>query len=139
MWARCSCAPGYSCLPFVTDDDPSPMTDDDDTDEISKIEERIEALAEIAERCRKFILASKVAIAGGFALLLVMMLGLFGGGLVALLGSIALVLGGIVSLGSNISTLRETEADIGDAEAMRSELISGIDLRVVRDTPMKLM
>jgi hypothetical protein len=115
------------------------MTDDDDTDEISKIEERIEALAEIAERCRKFILASKVAIAGGFALLLVMMLGLFGGGLVALLGSIALVLGGIVSLGSNISTLRETEADIGDAEAMRSELISGIDLRVVRDTPMKLM
>jgi hypothetical protein len=115
------------------------MTDDDDTDEISAIEERIEALAEIAERCRKFILASKVAIAGGFALLLVMMLGLFGGGLVALLGSIALVLGGIVSLGSNISTLRETEADISDAEAMRSELISGIDLRVVRDTPMKLM
>jgi hypothetical protein len=115
------------------------MTDDDDTDEISAIEERIEALAEIAERCRKFILASKVAIAGGFALLLVMMLGLFEGGLVALLGSIALVLGGIVSLGSNISTLRETEADISDAEAMRSELISGIDLRVVRDTPMKLM
>jgi hypothetical protein len=116
-----------------------PMINDDDTDEISNIEDRIEALAEIAERCRKFILASKVAIASGFGLLLVMMLGLFGGGLVALLGSIALVLGGIVSLGSNISTLRETEADISDAEAIRSELISGIDLRVVRDTPAKLM
>jgi hypothetical protein len=115
------------------------MTDDDDADEISEIEERIETLAEIAERCRKFILASKIAIAGGFALLLVTVLGLFGGGLVALLGSIALVLGGIVSLGSNLSTLRETEADIGDAEAIRSELIGGINLRVVRDTPAKLM
>jgi hypothetical protein len=115
------------------------MTDDDDADEISKIEARIEALAEIAERCRKFILASKVAIAGGGALLVVVILGLFGVGLVALLASIALVLGGIVSLGSNLSTLRETEADISDAEAIRSELISRIDLRVVRDAPMKLM
>jgi hypothetical protein len=115
------------------------MTDEDPADEISEIEARIEALAEIAERCRKFILASKIAIAGGGALLVVVILGLFEAGLVALLGSIALVLGGIVSLGSNLSTLRETEADISDAEAMRSELISGIDLRVVRDTPMKLM
>ena len=125
--------------PTLQTDDPSPMTDDDDTDEISEIEARIEALAEIAERCRKFILASKIAIAGGGALLLVVILGLFGAGLVALLGSIALGLGGIVSLGSNLSTLRETEADISDAEAIRSELISRIDLRVVRDAPMKLM
>jgi hypothetical protein len=117
----------------------NPMTDDDTTDEISAIEARIEALAEIAERCRKFILASRIAIAGGFALLLVMMLGLFGAGLVALLGSIALVLGGIVSLGSNISTLRQTEAAIAAAEALRSELIGGIDLRLVHDAPMKLM
>jgi hypothetical protein len=116
------------------------MTDEDDlTDEISDIEAQIEALAEIAERCRKFILASKVAIAGGFALLLVTVLGLFGGGLVALLGSIALVLGGIVSLGSNLSTLRQTVAAIRDAEAIRSDLIGGIDLRLVRDPPTKLM
>ena len=44
-----------------------------------------------------------------------------------------MVLGGIVSLGSNISTLRQTMADIDDAEAIRSELISRIDLRVVGD------
>jgi hypothetical protein len=115
------------------------MTDDDPADEISEIEARIEALAEIAERCRKFILASKAAIAGGFALLLVAILGLFGAGQVAALGSIALVLGGIVSLGSNLSTLRQTVAAISDAEALRSDLIGVIDLRLVRDTPTKLM
>ncbi len=116
-----------------------PMTDDDSPDEISDIEERIEALAEIAERCRKFILASKAAIVGGVALLLFAILGLFGAGQIAALGSIALVLGGIVSLGSNLSTLRQTVAAIADAEAVRSDLISGIDLRLVHDTPAKLM
>jgi hypothetical protein len=118
---------------------PSPMTDDDDTDEISDIEERISALAEIAERCRKFILASKIAIAGGFALLLVVILGLFGAGQVTALGSIALVLGGIVSLGSNLGTLEQTEVAIGDAEAIRRDLIGGMGLRLVHDTPTKLM
>ena len=57
----------------------------------------------------------------------------------AALGSIALMLGGIVSFGSNVSTLRQTEAAIGKAEALRSELIGGIDLRIVRDAPVKLM
>ena len=115
------------------------MTDDEDTDEISDVEERIEVLAEIAERCRKFILVSKIAIAGGFALLLVVILGLFGAALSTALGSIALVLGGIVSLGSNISTLRETEADISEAEAVRRDLIGGMGLRLVHDAPTKLM
>jgi len=119
---------------------PNPMIDEDDpTDEISAIEERIEALAENAERCRKFILASRIAIASGFALLLIAVLGFFGAGQVAALGSIAMVLGGIVSLGSNLSTLRQTDAAIAAAEALRSELIGGIDLRLVHDAPTKLM
>jgi hypothetical protein len=115
------------------------MAEDNPTDEISEIEARIEELAEIAERCRKIILFSKVAIAAGVALLLVMMLGLFGPSQVAALGSIAAVLGGIVSLGSNVSTLRQTEAAVSAAELHRSDLISRIDLRVVGDSPMKLM
>jgi hypothetical protein len=115
------------------------MTEDDPIDEISEIEERIETLAEAAERCRKFILASKIAIAGGAALLLIAILGLFGAGLSAFLGSIALILGGIVSLGSNISTLRQTEAAINAAEALRARLIGRIDLRLVHDAPAKLM
>jgi hypothetical protein len=115
------------------------MTEDDPTDEISQIEARIEELAEIGERCRKIILASKVAIAGSVALLLIMMLGLLGSNQVAALGSIALVLGAIVSLGSNVSTLRQTEAAINAAELRRSDLIGSIDLRAVNDAPMKLM
>lgn len=115
------------------------MTEDNPTDEISDIEARIETLAAVAERCRKFILASKAAIAGGVGLLLAALLGLFGAGQSAALGSIALILGGIVSLGSNVSTLRQTEAAISAAEVRRSDLISGIDLRVVRDAPAKLM
>ena len=114
------------------------MAEDDQTDEISLIEEQLEELAEVSERCRKIILVSKAAIAGGAALLLVMMLGLFGSSQTAALGSIAAVLGGIVSLGSNVSTLRQTSDAISAAEMLRSDLISRIDLRVVGDSPMKL-
>ena len=111
------------------------LTDEDDpADEIARIEARLEELAEVAERCRKIILVSKAAIAGGIALPLVMMLGLFGSSSqAAAIGSIAVVLGGIVSLGSNVSTLQQTMAAISAAEAQRSDLISRIDLRVVGD------
>src|SRR5690349_13223451 len=115
------------------------MTEDDRTDQISDIEDRIERLAEIAERCRKYILASKIAIGGGAALLLVTILGLFSFGQTAALGSIALVLGGIVALGSNVSTLRQTDEAISAAEARRAALIGSIDLRVVADAPLKLV
>jgi hypothetical protein len=110
------------------------MHEDEPADEISQIEARIEELAEIAERCRKIISVSRAAIAGGVALLLVMMLGLFGSSQVAAIGSIAVVLGGIVSLGSNVSTLRQTTDAISAAEALRSELIGKIDLQVVGDS-----
>lgn len=114
------------------------MAEDNPIDQISQIEARLEELAEVAERCRKIILVSKAAIGGGGVMLLVMMLGLFGSSPAAALGSIALILGGIVSLGSNVSTLRQTMDAIGAAEALRSDLIGGIDLRVVGDSPMKL-
>ena len=107
------------------------LTEDNPIDEISLIEERLAELAEVSERCRKIILISKAAIAGGVALPLVMMLGLFGSSQVAAIGSIAVVLGGIVSLGSNVSTLRQTREAMSAAEVLRSDLISRIDLRVV--------
>jgi hypothetical protein len=114
------------------------MDEDNPIDEISRIEARLEELAEAsAERCRKIILVSKVTIAGGVSLLLVMVLGLFGSNQAAAIGSIAMVLGGIVSFGSNISTLRQTTAATSAAEVLRSDLISRIDFRVVGDWTMK--
>jgi glutamate 5-kinase len=116
-----------SILNLIDEDNPS--------DEISRIEARLDELAEVAERCRKIILVSKAAIAAGVALLLVTMLGLFGSSnQVAAIGSIAVVLGGIVSLGSNVSTLHQTMAAISAAEALRSDLIGRIDFRVVGDS-----
>ena len=114
------------------------MDEDEPIDEISMVEARLESLAEVAERCRKFILASKIAVAGGAVLLLLAIFGLLGSSQVLALGSIAAMLGGIVSLGSNFSTLQQTTAAIGAAEALRAELISRLDLQVVADSPMKL-
>ena len=111
------------------------LTDEDNPiDEISRIEALLEGLAEVSERCRKIILVSKAVIAGGVVLSLFMMIGLFGSNQVAAIGSIAAVLGGIVLLGSNVSTLQQTMAAISAAEALRSDLISRIDLRVVGDS-----
>ena len=109
------------------------MAEDDPINEISLIEARLEELAEVAERCRKIILVSKAAMAIGFAVLLVMMLGLFPSNEVAAIGSIAAVLVGIVSLGSNVGTLRQTMAAMSAAELLRSDMIDRIDLRVVGD------
>jgi hypothetical protein len=106
------------------------MTEEEPGDEISRIEARLEQLAEVAERCRKIILVSKIAIAAGVALPLLMMLGVFEPDQLAI-GAIAAVLGGIVSLGSNVSTLRQTNAAISEAERSRSDLIGRINLRVV--------
>ncbi|WP_027582616.1 hypothetical protein [Bradyrhizobium sp. Ai1a-2] len=110
------------------------MTEDEPIDEISMIEARLEHLAGVAERCRKIILVSKAAIAGGIVLLIIMILGLFGPNQVVAIGSIALVLGGIVSLGSNVSTLQQTSAAISAAELARSELIDRIDLKLIGES-----
>ena len=109
--------------------------EDDSGDDIATIEARLEYLAAIAERCRKIILASKVAVGGGVAVLLLMLAGLSVPNEVAAIGSVALVLGGIVSLGSNVSTLQQTTAAIEAAEALRSELIGRIALKVVGESP----
>jgi hypothetical protein len=109
------------------------MAENDPIDKISQIEARLEELTDIAEQCRKIILVSKAAIVAGAGLLLIMILGLLASNPVVTIGSMAAVLGGVVSLGSNVSTLRQTTAAMTAADALRRELIDGIDLRVVGD------
>jgi len=113
------------------------IDEDNPADEISRIETKLEELAEVSERCRKIMLVSKAAIVGGVAWLLLMMIGLLESNQVTAIGSIALVLGGMVSLGSNVSTLRQTVAAMSAAEALRSDLIGRIRLRVVGDSTAK--
>jgi len=120
--------PSWRCAWIVVHLD---MPDDDLTNQISRLEGRIEHLAGVVERCRKIILVSKIAIAIGGLVLGAMMLGLLADYPVAVVGSIAAVIGGTVSTGSNTSTLKQTTAAISAAEALRSELISRIELRVV--------
>lgn len=104
---------------------------DDAAGQIALIETRLEQLAADAERCRKIMLAAKIAIGGGIALMLAMLVGVLLPYPVPAIGSIAAVLGGIVALGSNASTLQETTAAIDAAERARSDLIGSIALRVV--------
>src|SRR5260370_35331360 len=104
------------------------MDEDNPIDEISRIEARLDELAEVSERCRKIILVSKAAIAGGVALLLVTMLGLFGSNQVTAIGSIAVVIGGMLSLGCNVLPLRGTMAARVAREVSRSDVIRGNNL-----------
>jgi hypothetical protein len=112
------------------------LIEDGAAGEIALIEARLEHLAAVAERCRKIILASRIAIGGGIALMFAMLIGVLGSNPIAAIGSIAVVLGGIVSLGSNVSTLQQTRAAIDVAEQARSDLISGMQLRVVGNSKL---
>ncbi len=100
-------------------------------DEIERLEQRIEMLAARIESCRKFIVASRLAITFGGILLLAMMFRVIAFDPLAMTAAITAVLGGIVLTGSNRSTAREAEAQMAEAESARAELIGRIDLHVV--------
>jgi len=113
---------------------------DGDTDlreQVLHIEARIEELADVTERCRKIILISKAAIAAGGTLILAIIIGAVGFDPTIMIGAIAAAIGGTVVFGSNTSTLKQTLTDTKAAEAHRTELISRMDLRVVRDGEIK--
>ena len=108
--------------------------DDEPADEMELIEARLEYLAEVAERCRKIIIASQLAIAVGAGALLATFFGLVIVNENVAIAGIAVVLAGIVSWGSNVSTLRQTQEAIEDAEQHRSDMIDRKHLRVVGNT-----
>jgi hypothetical protein len=107
------------------------MSDGNLREQISRLEERIEQLADIIERCRKLMLFSKAAIAIGGLLIVAMMFGGIRFDPAAMIGAMTAVIGGTVLLGSNSSTSQQTAAALKAAEDQRTELIGMIDLRVV--------
>jgi hypothetical protein len=109
------------------------LEESDPREQIAHLEARIDDLAEAIERCRKIILASKVAIAGGGIWMLAVVLGVVGFDPLAMVAAIAAVIGGTVLFGSNTATAKEISASVTEAEALRAKFIAGLELRVVGD------
>jgi hypothetical protein len=107
------------------------MDDGNLREHISRLEERIEQLAETIERCRKLMLFSKAAITIGGLLIVAMMFGVIRFDPSAMIGALTAVIGGTVLLGSNSSTSQQTMAAMKAAEEERAGLIDRIDLQVV--------
>jgi hypothetical protein len=109
------------------------MNEGDPHDEIVRLEAQIEDLAAKVESCRKFILAARIAMAGGGIVLIAMLFDAIRFDPTAMAAAVAAVLGGIVVAGSNGSTAKEAGAELAAAESRRAALIGLIELRVVGD------
>jgi hypothetical protein len=117
----------------MTDEDLSEddVADGDPRTQISRLEARIDGLAEMLERCRKIALVSKVAIAAGALVMAAMTIGPIRFDPMAMIAAMTAVIGGIVAYGSNRSTSEQTAAEMRAAEALRAELIGRLELRLV--------
>jgi hypothetical protein len=111
------------------------MNDRDPHDEIVRLEARIEQLAATLESCRKFILAGRIAVAGGGVVLAAMLIGIIRVDPTAMAAGFAAALGGIAVWGSNGSTAQEAAKEMAMAEADRAALIGMMDLRLVAERP----
>jgi len=103
----------------------------DPHEEIVHLEQLIEKLEDTIENCRKFMLASRITIAGGGAVLAVMLVGAirFDPGTMA--AAVAAFLGGVVVWGSNRSTSKEAAKELTAAEEDRGALIEMINPRAI--------
>jgi hypothetical protein len=108
------------------------LRDTDLHDEIERIEEEIERLADKIKSCRKLVLVSRIATWSGGAVLAAIVLGenRFDPGVMA--AAVAALLGGIVAWSSNISTAEEATKELAGAEADRAVLIEMIHPRAIR-------
>ena len=96
-------------------------------DQIARLEADIEELADSLDRCRKAMLLSKIAIAGGGICMMAYLLGPIRFDPAIMIGAIAGIVGGVVLFGSNSSTWKQTMAAMKDAESQRAKLIDRID------------
>ena len=118
---------------FPTTDLSTVTEDGDPRGEIVRLEARMEELEATIESCRKFILASRIAMAVGGILLVAIVFGAvrFDAGVMA--AAVAALLGGIVVWGSNGSTAKEAAAELTAVEERRSSLIGLLDLHPIAE------
>ena len=76
--------------------------------EIVRLEEHTEELAAKIESCRKFILAARIAVAGGGVVLAALLVGVIRSDLGLMAAAVSLLLGGIVVWGSNNNTAKQS-------------------------------
>jgi hypothetical protein len=112
-----------------------PVTAADRREEIARLEDEIENLADALERCRKIGIAAKVAMAAGLAALISVPIGLVTLAPLVLVVAITAAIGGLVAYGSNVSTERQAMAELKAAEVFRAQLIEASDLRLVAPVP----
>ena len=107
------------------------MDDDqrgDPHDEVVRLEERIEDIGAEIESCRKLILVSRIAVAGGCLVLAGMLFGVIRFDPAMMGAAVAALLGGIAVWGSNGSTAQQAAKELASAESDRSVLIEEMDL-----------
>jgi hypothetical protein len=102
-------------------------------DEIVRLEDQIDELAARIESCRKFILAGRILVIGGGAVLAAILIGALPFNPSVMAVAVAALLGGIVAAGSSHSTAKEATHELTAAEAKRTALIGQIDLRLVSE------
>jgi hypothetical protein len=108
------------------------MENGDPREEISRLENRIDELADAMARCRKIILFAQAAMVIGAIMIAATVFGLLTFDPTILIGGMTAVIGGIVVFGSNTRTLSDFAAALAAAETRRNQLIGVIDLRLVR-------
>ena len=111
------------------------MDDGDPHEQIVRLEAHIEELAGRIESCRKFILAARIAMAGGGLVFAAILVGAIRFDPAAMAAAVAALLGGIVVAGSNRSTAEQARNELAATEAKRAALIGVIDPRVVSERP----
>jgi len=114
------------------------MDEDISGEDIARVEARIEELGEAIERCRKFALTAKIAIAAGVGWIALSMLALVSYTPETTLTALAAIIIGVVLLGSNRTTWRETERALRASETMRADMLGRLELRTVDDGVKRL-
>ena len=114
------------------------MDEDITAEDIARIETHIEELGAAIERCRKFSLTAKAAIAAGITWIALAIASLVSSTPETTLAALAAIILGVVLLGSNRTTWRQTESALRASEAMRADMIGRMELRTVDDGAKRL-